>query len=39
LLVGRYAELQDIVANALGGWLGWVILDRWLAATPNQRRP
>jgi glycopeptide antibiotics resistance protein len=35
VLAGRYAELQDIVANTLGAWAGWVILDRWFATTPN----
>jgi VanZ family protein len=33
VLAGRYAELQDIVANTLGAWAGWVILDRSVATT------
>ena len=37
VLAGRYAELQDIVANTLGGWVGWVIVDRWLATSPARR--
>jgi hypothetical protein len=35
VLAGRYAELQDIVANTLGAWAGWMILDRSLATTAD----